>query len=112
MLLIKPKAAFSSASVLTSCTAPLTVQFDNSSTSATSYIWDFGDGITSTLPTPQHTYTIAGTYSVTLIAISPGGCSDTLIIPKFVRINQPRIYGFINLPFTGCAPATITLRAQ
>ena len=44
----KPKAAFSSSSVLTSCTAPLTVQFDNSSTNAASYIWDFGDGVTST----------------------------------------------------------------
>lgn len=107
----KPKAAFSSSSVLTSCTAPLTVQFDNSSTNATNYIWDFGDGSTSTLNTPEHTYTVSGVYTVTLIAISPGGCSDTLAIPKFVRINQPRIYGFTNLPFTGCAPATITMRA-
>lgn len=108
----KPTAAFSSASVLTSCTAPLTVQFDNSSTNAVSYLWDFGDGTTSNLSTPQHTYTVVGTYSVTLIAISPGGCSDTLVIPKFVRINQPRIFGFTNLPFTGCAPATITMRGQ
>lgn len=106
----KPKASFSSPSVLTSCTPPLTVQFNNNSTNAVSYIWDFGDGTTSTLATPQHTYTVGGIYAVSLIAISPGGCSDTLVIPKFVKINQPRIISFANFPFFGCAPRTVPFR--
>jgi len=44
--------------------APCTVTFINSSTNATSYIWDFGDGNTSSDENPQHLYTIGGTYTV------------------------------------------------
>lgn len=45
-----------------------TVAFTNTSAHATSYWWDFGDGSTSTLPNPSHTYSTDGTYPVTLIA--------------------------------------------
>ena len=48
---------------------PLKVTFTNTSTHATKYAWDFGDGtpiVTTT--SPQHTYTKAGTYTVTLTA--------------------------------------------
>lgn len=50
------------------------VTFTNNSTNATSYTWDFGDGATSTLANPTHAYTIAGTYTVTLRAISTANC--------------------------------------
>lgn len=47
--------------------APLTVQFsDISSTPPTSWHWDFGDGDSSTLQNPVHTYTTPGSYTVTL----------------------------------------------
>ncbi|MEP6846358.1 MAG: PKD domain-containing protein, partial [Panacibacter sp.] len=108
----KPTAAFTSPSVLTSCSPPLTVQFANTSASASSYIWDFGDGTSSTISAPQHTYTASGNYTVSLIAISLGGCSDTVTVANFVKINQPRIYGFVNLPFFGCVPATISFKSK
>lgn len=54
----------------------LTVSFDNTSTDATSYVWDFGDNTTSNAVDPQHTYAAAGTYTVRLTASGPGG-SDT-----------------------------------
>jgi PKD repeat protein len=59
----------------TSGTAPLAVTFTSSSTNAASYSWDFnGDGTTdSTAPSPAHTYTNAGTYTVSLTATGPGG---------------------------------------
>jgi len=38
--------------------------------------WDFGDGITSTLQSPTHTYTAPGVYTVTLTVGGPG-CSNT-----------------------------------
>jgi PKD repeat protein len=107
----KPTASFNSPSVLMSCLPPLTVQFNNTSLNAISYIWDFGDGTSSTLDNPQHIYTLPGNYTVKLIAISAGGCSDTLTRSNYVRINQPRINGFANLPFLGCAPATIPFKA-
>lgn len=42
--------------------------FYNLSENATQYLWDFGDGATSTLPNPTHTYATPGNYLVSLIA--------------------------------------------
>ena len=42
------------------------------------YTWTFGDGDTSSLQAPSHTYPAAGTYDVSLIAYSDFGCADTL----------------------------------
>jgi len=57
-------------------------EFINTTTITTgtisSYSWDFGDGTTSTEDEPFHLYTAPGTYTVTLIAFSANGCSDTL----------------------------------
>ena len=58
----------------------MNVDFNNTSDNATQYIWNFGD--TSPLSSdenPSHDYTgnEIGTYDVTLIAISPAGCTDT-----------------------------------
>ncbi|MFK7972100.1 MAG: M4 family metallopeptidase [Bacteroidia bacterium] len=54
-------------------------QFNNqSSSSARSYYWDFGDGNTSTAQNPFHTYGSAGTFTVTLV-INDGTCSETTI---------------------------------
>ena len=54
---------------VTSGAAPLTVQFtDKSSGRPNSWLWEFGDGTTSGQQNPVHTYTGAGTYTVTLTA--------------------------------------------
>jgi PKD repeat protein len=65
-------------------TGGTTVNFTNSSTGGTSYDWDFGDGNTSTLTDPSHTYTSSGTFTVTLIA-SNDCYSDT--ITKTVMVS-------------------------
>ena len=52
----------------------------NQSTGASSYNWNFGDGGTSTVTNPNHTYTSVGPYDVQLIATTIHGCSDTAII--------------------------------
>lgn len=49
----------------------------NLSTGAVSYSWNFGDGSTSTIFNPNHTYTSVGNFEVVLIATSQYGCSDT-----------------------------------
>ena len=62
----------------TSGTAPLAVQFTDTSTgSPTSWSWTFGDGTTSTLRNPSHTYNAAGTYTVSLTVRNAAGQSDT-----------------------------------
>ncbi|MEL6408662.1 MAG: PKD domain-containing protein, partial [Chloroflexota bacterium] len=54
--------------------APLTVNFtDLSGGAITSYSWSFGDGTTSTLASPTHTYSTAGDYYVRFEVTGPGG---------------------------------------
>ncbi len=55
--------------------APLAVTFTNLSVGYDSVLWDFGDGITSTLPSPSHTYASPGLYVVTLTT-DKTGCLD------------------------------------
>ncbi len=57
----------------------LTVHFTDSSTSAhniTSWLWDLGDGTTSTSQNPSHTYAHGGTYYVCLTMHDAHGCSN------------------------------------
>jgi PKD repeat protein len=48
--------------------AGLSATFNNTSTNATSYLWDFGDGNSSAAASPTHTYAAPGTYAVKLTA--------------------------------------------
>jgi len=56
---------------------PNAFQFNDQSTSATSWNWNFGDGATSTLQSPFHTYTAVGVYNVTLVVSSACGTDST-----------------------------------
>ncbi len=68
---------------------PLSVDFaDTSSLNITSWSWNFGDGNTSTLQSPQHIYTVVGTYTVTLDVVSPGGL-DTLALVDGIIVEEP-----------------------
>lgn len=69
----EPVAGFS----VTAETFPVntTVEFTNTSTEATSYLWEFGNGETSIDQNPKYTYTKSGTYKVRLTAIGNGGTS-------------------------------------
>jgi len=51
------------------------------------YLWDFGDGNTSTDESPTHTYASANTYTVTLTVKSEGGLSESLT--KSIDIQAP-----------------------
>lgn len=88
------------------CQAPFTVNFSNTSTNATSFSWDFGDGVTDNSENPSHTYITEGEFTVTLITFNSSGCSDTLIKKNFIVIKMPQIV--VNLPAKGCAPFTHT----
>jgi len=82
-----PVASFTSANN-NNCVIPATVNFTNTSTGATGYQWDFGDGSTSTAANPSHQYNGAGSYTVRLIATNALGCKDTLIQNAFVNLGS------------------------
>ncbi len=51
--------------------------FTNASVNATDFEWNFGDGNTSIVSDPVHTYNATGNYTITLISSIQGGCTDT-----------------------------------
>ncbi|MEM7039596.1 MAG: PKD domain-containing protein, partial [Bacteroidota bacterium] len=65
-----------------------TINFTNQTAGGTSYLWDFGDGNTDTVPNPQHTYATTGTYTVCLIATNSCG-ADTTCSTLNVTCNSP-----------------------
>ncbi len=67
-----------------------TVLFNNTSSNATSYHWNFGDGNTSNLSSPNHIYPTNGTYTVTLTAYNE--CGDSAVTTQIVVIN-PSVAG-------------------
>jgi uncharacterized protein (TIGR02145 family) len=74
---ISPVAAFTGTP--TTLSAGNSVQFDDQSTNTpTAWSWNFGDGGTSTLQNPSHTYLIAGTYTVALTASNSFGSDDEI----------------------------------
>jgi subtilisin family serine protease len=69
---VAPVAQF--AATPTTGVAPLAVVFaDQSTNSPTSWSWAFGDGGTSAVQNPSHTYAVVGTYTVTLTATNAAG---------------------------------------
>ena len=66
-----------SASKTTTCGFPSIVNFTNLSFNADSYLWDFGDGNTSTAFSPNHTYIQSGSYTVSLTVNGSGACTSS-----------------------------------
>lgn len=85
--ILDPRAAFF---VDTPSCPGTSISFINQSSggsAAKTYLWNFGDGNTSTLTDPYHTYTTTGNFIVTLTVIEPSGCSNS--IQKTIRIQRP-----------------------
>ena len=73
---------------------PLTVQFyspgvDNDSNTITAWNWNFGDGGTSTLQNPSHTYTTVSTFTPNLVATNNNGVAVVGYGPQIVTTNGP-----------------------
>ncbi|WP_188133652.1 PKD domain-containing protein [Chitinophaga sp. CF418] len=68
------------------------------------YSWDFGDGTTSTTPSPSHTYTADGTYTVVL-SVSNGTCTSTFSAIVRVITLKPVIYATPNVVCLGTSTA-------
>jgi len=97
-------------SLLSNCSPGISIDFDNLSTDAVRYEWDFGDGspIVQTTNTfaISHTYSSVGEYYVTLLAFNAEGCSQRFTYNQPIVIARPKV-NLQNIPEEGCAPLTI-----
>ena len=87
------------------------VLFQNNSTGGTSYLWDFGDGTTSSSNSPIYTYQDTGVYDVMLIVNDPSSCivSDT----SFLSITVSEVPDLVSNPVdTICPGDTVTLNVS
>lgn len=96
--------------------APLTVMFTNLSANATDFAWNFGDGNISTNIHPLNTYSNAGSYSVTLRAIGPGG-TNVVVRTNYILVVNPALlrvtpagldFGLLKLGATAAASFVIS----
>ena len=102
-----PAASFT-ASPVSACAAPLSVNFTNTSSfvGPTTYTWHFGDGSSSTQLSPSHTYTALGSYQVTLV-VNQNGCIDSVVVPNMVSIQNMQAV-FAATPTVICSGQSVT----
>ncbi len=89
---------------------PLTVVFADLSLPGTAtpmtWLWDFGDGVTSTQQHPMHTYTRGGRYTVSLTANTSAG-SNTLPRTGYIVVNGGPSAAFTATPSSGAPPLAV-----
>jgi PKD repeat protein len=108
---VVPVTADFSADTTIGC-QPFGVQFtDHSLGAVTSWLWDFGDGTTSTEQHPLHTYTQAGVYTVSLTASLPGG-TDTKTKTDYLTVRAVSTIGFVATPTMANVPTMVSFTNQ
>ncbi|WP_292464808.1 PKD domain-containing protein [Methanolobus sp.] len=100
-----PVAGFTSN--VTSGAVPLSVSFTDQSTNATAWYWDFGDGNTSALQNPTHTYMDVGTYNVNLTAINSISGNDTLTRTDYITVAIAPVASFTANVTSGAVPLSV-----
>jgi gliding motility-associated-like protein len=70
--------------------SPLSVTFDDLSTTplGSTYLWDFGNGDTSSLQNPTEVYVSTANYSVLLQVTTPYGCVDSLLFVDAITMED------------------------
>lgn len=88
---LAPVAEFSATP--TTITEGGSVQFTDQSTNVpTEWLWDFGDGSTSTSKNPSHTYSSKGTFDVSLTVTNSAG-SNSVTMYGYIIVSRPDITG-------------------
>lgn len=101
-----PEANFG-VSGTTGC-APITVSFRDSTVVGdapiVTWLWDFGDGHSSTAPNPTNTYTQGGTYTVTLVVRDQNGCESQKTFNNLITIQPELVADFTSNIQAACNP--------
>ena len=80
----------------------------NSVSPITNYAWDFGDGATSSLAAPVHTFSNAGYYNIKVVGTAATGCTDTAYIPYGIKVTTKPVAGFSADTRNSCANSPIS----
>ncbi|MBT6029447.1 MAG: PKD domain-containing protein [Crocinitomicaceae bacterium] len=76
------------APIVSACSAPMTVDFSNLSSNGVSFSWNFGDGASSSVTSPSHTYSSLGNYTVQLL-VDGGDCGvDSITLVDYISIDS------------------------
>jgi PKD repeat protein/Zn-dependent protease len=88
---------------------PFTVSFSDRTLGAApmTWHWDFGDGTTSDMQNPAHTYAADGEYTVTLTVRNQYG-SNTRTVPAYIGVGLPPETEFSFTPASGEIPLSVT----
>jgi gliding motility-associated-like protein len=119
--------AIAAAAVLADCgtpnlmvgMAPFTTRFINNTSGATGFLWDFGDGSTSTERVPSHSYTRPGHFKIFLTSFYGNGCSQKIPVtavdvkeqrpvPNIITPNDDGLNDTFSLSLT-CLPVDLKL---
>ncbi|MES2619993.1 MAG: PKD domain-containing protein [Bacteroidota bacterium] len=95
--------------------APLEVTFNNQSTNASSYLWDFGDSFTSTEERPVHIYLENDTVNIILTAVSDAGCAGSyakifIVVPTQLDLSIDKVTATPLQQSDGSVEITVTVR--
>lgn len=114
---LPPTAQFSATP--TSGCSPLTVNFSDLSSSSNpasdpivSWLWNYGNGNTSTGQTPQQQIYTTGVYSVSLTITTQNGCTDTEIKTGYIQVGEIDLVDFSYAPNIQCAKSNVTFTNQ
>lgn len=96
-----PVAEFT-ANTTVGCNLNQSITFTSATPSVNGWLWNFGDGSTSTLHHPSHVYTAPGTYSVSLAATTANGCSNSITMDDYISVVAPQLPAFSSTTTAGC----------
>ncbi|MBI9061804.1 MAG: PKD domain-containing protein [Marinilabiliaceae bacterium] len=101
-----------------SCEVPVTINYQNTSTNASTYQWEFGNGNLSTLENPTNTLSVQDlqdsnsmSFTDKLTVTSPNGCKNTITKVDNVTITIPELT-IISDKKSGCVPLDVAFEAQ
>ena len=82
--------------------SPFTVNFEDLSTTlaGSTYLWNFGDGNISSVEDPEHVFTEAGNYDVSLIVTNSFGCTSSMLVDNMINVHESPVAAFISQPTT------------
>lgn len=91
--------------------APMVVDFsDNSSGNPVEWLWDLGNGTTSTVKNPSNSYFLPGNYTIKLTVKDAAGNTNTISRTEYINVTTTPTVNFEANPGGGCYPLSVNFK--